>query len=144
MKNKGLIIALALVITLLSAYYCPPLMLPEMCNRARLTTQQKNRNCKHSRKQNYLDSVWNLPVYNFFGIKYTYKEVKDSELSLGLDLQGGMHVVLEVSPLDIIKGMSDNSNDPDFLNTLNKVRKTQSAGDNLSDLFLRLSRRQSE
>ena len=37
-----------------------------------------------NKKQRYLDSIWNIPVYNLFGAEYTYKEVKDNELSLGL------------------------------------------------------------
>ena len=62
--------------------------------------------------------MWNVPVYNLFGSEYTYKEVKDNELSLGLDLQGGMHVTLEVSPVDIIKSLSGNSQDSSFLKAL--------------------------
>lgn len=74
-------------------------------------------------KQRYLDSIWNEPVYNFLGLEYTYKEVKETELNLGLDLQGGMHVTLEVSPIDIIKGLSSNSTDPDFMASLNEARQ---------------------
>jgi SecD/SecF fusion protein len=141
MKNKGLVIALALVITLLSAYYLSFTYVARNVQQSALNYATEESGIVNlTRKQNYLDSVWNLPVYNFLGIKYTYKEVKDNELSLGLDLQGGMHVVLEVSPLDIIKGMSDNSDDPAFLNTLSKVRKTQSANENISDLFFKTFR----
>ncbi|MBW3545679.1 MAG: protein translocase subunit SecDF, partial [Bacteroidetes bacterium] len=65
----------------------------------------------YAKKQNYLDSVWHEPVYNFLGAEYTYKEVKENELSLGLDLQGGMNVTLEVSPVEVIKGMAGNPED---------------------------------
>jgi SecD/SecF fusion protein len=74
-------------------------------------------------KQRYLDSIWNEPVYNFLGLDYTFKEIKETELNLGLDLQGGMHVTLEVSPVDIIKGLSSNSSDPDFLEALEQASK---------------------
>ena len=50
------------------------------------------------------------------------KEVKESELNLGLDLQGGMHVTLEVSPVDILIGLSSESKDPDFLLAINNAR----------------------
>ena len=89
------------------------------------------------KKQNYLDSVWNQPVYNFLGLQeFTYQEVKNNEISLGLDLQGGMHVTLEVSPVDIIKSLSGNSQDSAFLNALIRARTLQqTSGRNFSDLF---------
>ncbi|HEX6225801.1 MAG TPA: protein translocase subunit SecDF, partial [Chryseolinea sp.] len=94
-----------------------------------------------SKKQAYLDSVWNLPVYNLFGAEYTYKEVKDNELSLGLDLQGGMHVTLEVSPIDIIKGLSGNSQDSAFVRALNTARRQSvKSQENFSALFFKTYR----
>ena len=44
----------------------------------------------------YLDSVQNRPVYDLGFISFTYKEVKEKEINLGLDLKGGMNVMLEV------------------------------------------------
>jgi SecD/SecF fusion protein len=89
------------------------------------------------KKQTYLDSIWNKPVYNFFGMKeYTYKEVKNNEISLGLDLQGGMHVTLEVSPADIIRGLSNNSKDSAFVKALNKaIVRTKNGQQNFSNAF---------
>ena len=50
-----------------------------------------------SHESRYLDSIANQPVYNFLGLrKYTFKEVKEFQLPLGLDLKGGMNVTLEV------------------------------------------------
>ncbi|QIP11347.1 protein translocase subunit SecDF [Spirosoma aureum] len=63
-----------------------------------------------SKKQHYLDSLWKEPVY----LGSTLQEVTERELGLGLDLQGGMHVVLEVSPADILRGLSGNNRDPKF------------------------------
>ena len=79
-------------------------------------------NIDFNKKQKYLDSIWNKPVYSLVS-DFTYKEVKESELNLGLDLQGGMHVTLEVSPIDILKGLSSDSKDPDFLLAINNARE---------------------
>ena len=67
-------------------------------------------------EQHYLDSVQNLPVYNMLGAKnFTYKECKEKELNLGLDLKGGMNVMLEVQVEDVIKALAgDSQNDPAF------------------------------
>lgn len=95
-------------------------------------------NVDFAKKQSYLDSVWNEPVYNVLGLSYTYKEIKETELSRGLDLQGGMHVTLEVSPADIIKGLSGNNDDPDFIEALDRAEKLQmESQDDFVDLFLR-------
>ena len=69
-------------------------------------------------EQYYLDSIANEPVYTpwlFFGKKsWTLSECQDSELKLGLDLQGGMNVTLEISMKDILIALSDNSQNPIF------------------------------
>lgn len=126
MRNKGLIIALTIVVTALCFYYLSFTFIARgVQSKATAHATAADGSINLIKKQMYLDSVWNLPVYNLFGASYTYKEVKASELSLGLDLQGGMHVVLEVSPADIIKGLSGNSQDPAFLAALQKAREMQ-------------------
>ncbi len=67
-------------------------------------------------EQHYLDSVQNLPVFNMLGLKnFTYKECKEKELNLGLDLKGGMNVMLEVQVEDVVKALAgDSQNDPAF------------------------------
>lgn len=87
-------------------------------------------NIDYSKRQNYLDSVYNVPVYNLLGAEFTYKEVQDMELNLGLDLQGGMHVTLEVSPVDIIKGLSGNNQDEALINALETARERQKTSQN--------------
>lgn len=58
------------------------------------------------------DSMQGVTVYNFLGLKkYTYQEVKEQELNLGLDLQGGMNVTLEVSLDELVRSMSNNPKD---------------------------------
>ena len=70
-------------------------------------------------EQHYLDSVQNLPVYNLLIKSFTYKECKEKELNLGLDLKGGMNVMLEVQVQDVIKALAGNSqHDPAFVAAL--------------------------
>ena len=58
------------------------------------------------------DSMQGETVYNFLGLKkYTLQEVKEQELNLGLDLQGGMNVTLEVSLDELVRSMSNNPKD---------------------------------
>ena len=99
MRNKGVVIVLTFIITLLCLYYLSFTFVSGRVQQdaVRHATDKKG-SLSLTKKQIYLDSLWNLPVYNLFGVEYTYKEVKENELSLGLDLQGGMHVVLEISP----------------------------------------------
>jgi SecD/SecF fusion protein len=122
MKNKGFIITLTVTITVLCVYYLSFTFVSRGIQQdATENATDVDGNLDFYKKQAYLDSVWNEPVYNLLGMEYTYKEVKDTELSLGLDLQGGMHVTLEVSPVDIIKGLSGNSENPEFLLALQPV-----------------------
>ncbi|HUX84156.1 MAG TPA: protein translocase subunit SecDF [Chitinophagaceae bacterium] len=60
------------------------------------------------------DSTADEVIYNTLIKRYTYQQAKEQELSLGLDLQGGMNVVLEVSLEDLIRTMASNSRDPAF------------------------------
>ncbi|MBL0743426.1 protein translocase subunit SecDF [Chryseolinea lacunae] len=137
MQNKGLVIFLTVVITALCFYYLSFTFVGrKVQNDAVAFATDPSGALNVNKKQAYLDSIWNTPVYNILGAEYTYKEVKDNELSLGLDLQGGMHVTLEVSPIDIIKGLSANSQDSAFLNALKKANVIQKqTHKNFSDVF---------
>ena len=79
-------------------------------------------------EQHYLDSVQNLPVYNMGLRKFTYKECKGKELNLGLDLKGGMNVMLEIQQGDVIKALSDNSQDPEFNEALSMTNEQMRDG----------------
>ncbi len=126
MRNKGVVVGLGIIITLLCLYYLSFTFVSKRVDRDAIEyATDKNGSLNLSKKQKYLDSLWNQPVYNLFGAEYTYKEVKENELSLGLDLQGGMHVVLEISPIDILKGLSGNSADAGFNAALLKAREMQ-------------------
>ncbi|MCD4737001.1 MAG: protein translocase subunit SecD, partial [Bacteroidales bacterium] len=78
-----------------------------------------------ARNKYYLDSMSNEVVYNILIRKYTYKDCKEREINLGLDLKGGMNVMMEVSVYDIIKGLSGNNQDPVFIEILNRSREKQ-------------------
>lgn len=124
MKNKGFIIFLTILISLLCIYYLSFTYVSQNIQKqASEATTGEDGIVNVTEKQRYLDSIWNEPVYRFLGLDYTFKDVKETELNLGLDLQGGMHVTLEVSPIDIIKGLSGNSTDPDFLGALDQAKQ---------------------
>lgn len=91
----------------------------------------------HSREQYYLDSMENVVIYNPLWLrKYTYKDVKQRELNLGLDLRGGMNVVMEVSVVDVIRGLSGNSQDPTFNQALALAKERQkNSNDDYVTLF---------
>ncbi|HAG49178.1 MAG TPA: protein translocase subunit SecDF, partial [Cryomorphaceae bacterium] len=61
-----------------------------------------------------LDSMSNEVVYDLGFASYSYKEVKAKEMNLGLDLRGGMNVILEVSVRDVLKGLVGNPDDAQF------------------------------
>jgi len=139
MQNKGLVVVLTIVISALCLFYLSFTFVSQGIQKDAIQyATDKNGSVNLGKKQNYLDSLWNKPVYDLFWKEYTYKEVKDNELSLGLDLQGGMHVVLEVSPADIIRGLSDNNQDPAFVAALQKAREMQKTSqENYSALFFK-------
>ena len=77
------------------------------------------------RESYFLDSIANEVVYNIGVDKYTFKDVKSRELNLGLDLKGGMNVVLEVSVGDIIYALSGKSDNPTFRKAMAMAHKEQ-------------------
>lgn len=137
MQNKGLVIFLTVIISALCLYYLSFTFKAQSVQQDAIEYATEGSGIVNlTKKQRYLDSVWNVPVYNLLGTEYTYKEVKDNELALGLDLQGGMHVTLEVSPVDIIKGLAGNSQDSSFLKALKQASQLQKGSQkNFSDLF---------
>lgn len=137
MRNKGVVVGLTIIITALCLYYLSfTFVSRKVQDDAIAYATNANGTVDLSKKQSYLDSLWSKSVYNLFGAEYTYKEVKENELSLGLDLQGGMHVTLEVSPVDIIKGLSGNSDDPAFIAALKEAAEMQkSSQERFSALF---------
>ncbi|MBR5863296.1 MAG: protein translocase subunit SecDF [Alistipes sp.] len=79
----------------------------------------------------YLDSIQNEPVYNLLVKKFTYKECKEKEVNLGLDLKGGMNVMLEIQVADLVKSLAGESqNDPAFVAALERANEALKAGTN--------------
>ena len=78
-----------------------------------------------AREKYYLDSVNNEVVYNLGIGKYTYKQVKERELNLGLDLKGGMNVVLAVKVQDIVNALAGHSKDPVYRKAMKMATEMQ-------------------
>ncbi len=137
MRNKAFVIGLAVIVSSLCLYYLSFTFVSRRVHQdATDFSTDANGTVNLARRQGYLDSLWNKPVYNLFGKEFTYKEVKENELSLGLDLQGGMHVVLEVMPIDIVRNLAGNSQDPKFIASLQQARLAQkNSQDDFVDLF---------
>jgi len=115
MQNKGAIVFLTVIITVLCLYYLSFTFISNgVQEKATAYATDASGNMDFAKKRAYLDSVWRQPVYNFLGASYTYQEIKETELGLGLDLQGGMHVTLEVSPVEIVKGIAGNPKNEAF------------------------------
>jgi SecD/SecF fusion protein len=76
-------------------------------------------------ERRFLDSIASEGVYNILIKNYTYRECKDREINLGLDLQGGMNVTLEVSVVDLVRAMANNSADPTFNAAIEKALEMQ-------------------
>ena len=69
-----------------------------------------------SMQQYYLDSIENKTVYNVGLTSFTYKQCKEKEINLGLDLKGGMNVMLEIQVEDVVKSLAGESqHDPNFV-----------------------------
>jgi len=128
MQNRGLIRLLAIALALVcfyQLYFTYKSYKVERDAKAYGMTQAKLKNVGATSLQleaiapkleaNYLDSIASQPVYNFFGLrKYTYREVGEYAIPLGLDLKGGMNVTLEISVVDLVRAMSGNSTDSTF------------------------------
>lgn len=76
------------------------------------------------REGNYLDSISSKTVYNFLGLrKFTYRDCKEREINFGLDLIGGMDIILEVSVPDLVMSLSNYNKDATFLKAYNLAQK---------------------
>ncbi|MCW3804979.1 protein translocase subunit SecDF [Plebeiibacterium marinum] len=132
MQNKGAIRVFAILLALVSLYQ---LIFTYQ------TREEENKAKEFAKGDpqveiNYLDSVANEPVYNFFGRKYTYKECKEKEINFGLDLKGGMNLILEVKVADILKALSNYNSDNTFNEALQIAeQKEMSSSEDFITLF---------
>ena len=122
MQNRGFVLTFAVLFFLVSIYQLSFTWISS--NVKKEAKEFANGNPKKERQ--YLDSIAGKPVYNFLGLKkFTFREVQERELNLGLDLKGGMEVILEVSVEDIIRALSNYSTDTTFNKALKLARELQ-------------------
>ena len=82
-----------------------------------------------SMEQYYLDSIENKTVYNVGLTSFTYKQCKEKEINLGLDLKGGMNVMLEIQVEDVVKALAGESqHDPNFVVALAEANEALRQG----------------
>ena len=124
MQNKGLVKIFAIALTLVCLFYLSFTFKTRSIEKKAAQSQDE---------QAYLDSVMNKKVW--LGI-YSYKECREMQIGLGLDLKGGMNVILEVSIPDVVKALAGNSQDPVFTETLAAAKKRAiSSQENFVDIF---------
>ena len=129
MQNKGAIrfVAIALVLVCLYQLFFTVVTTREEKKATAFATEADG-SMNLVKYNNYIDSLSSTPVYNFFFLKnFTYRECKEREINLGLDLKGGMNVILEVSVVDVIKSLSNYSTDTTFLEAIEMAKKAQKA-----------------
>lgn len=109
MKNKGLVIFIAVVLAITCVYQLSfTYVARKFENKARVFAT-KGGKVDPELYRNYIDSLGSKDILNFGIVKRNYFKCKDSELKLGLDLQGGMNVILEVSKGDVLKALAGNN-----------------------------------
>ena len=124
MQNKGLITLFAIALGLASLYQ---LSFTWVANSVAGDAEEFSAGDSKV-KAAYLDSMMSQEVYPFLG--YTLSEVKKYEMNLGLDLKGGMNVILEVSVKDVLKGIVANAKDPLFVQAISNTDIAQTEGQN--------------
>jgi SecD/SecF fusion protein len=114
MQNKGLIKFFAILFALVSIYQ---LSFTFVSNK--VASDAKSFAGGNPEKEvKYLDSIGKESVFNLGFSNFTYNEVKDKQINKGLDLEGGINVILQISVKDILKGLSNNSKNPVFNKSL--------------------------
>ena len=79
----------------------------------------------------YLETMKDSVVY----LGYTYDEVRNKQINKGLDLEGGINVMLEISVKDIVKGLANNSKNPVFNKALDEAKKNRQGNQDYLDAF---------
>ncbi|WP_304264219.1 protein translocase subunit SecDF [Phocaeicola plebeius] len=127
MQNKGFVKVFAVLLTLACAFYL---------SFSFVTRYQMNKAAEDPKgSAHYLDSMQNQKVW--LGI-YTLKQCREMEIGLGLDLKGGMNVILEVSVPDVVKALADNKPDEAFNKAVAEAAKLQiNSQEDFITLFIR-------
>jgi SecD/SecF fusion protein len=114
MQNKGLIKFFAILFALVSIY-----QLSFTFVASKVKNDAKAYAAGNSEKETkYLDSIGKENVFNLGFTKFNFDEVSDKQINKGLDLEGGINVILQISVKDILKGLSNNSKNPVFNKSL--------------------------
>lgn len=79
----------------------------------------------YKKQKYYLDSISSEKVYDIWVKDYTYKECQEREINLGLDLKGGMNMTLEVSVVDVIRALANNTDDENFNTAIANAQQMQ-------------------
>ena len=121
MRNRGVIILFALALTFVTIYQL------SFTVRSYFVKQHAVEYAKGDlgKEIDYLDSIAGLNKDEWSFLGNTFKEVQEKELNLGLDLKGGMNVILEISVVDVIKALSNNSKDTTFVRAIQLAQDYQ-------------------
>ena len=129
MQNKGFVKVFAVLLTLVCVFYL------SFVPRHYTNKAKEIANGDTKVEQDYLDSLSNEKVW--LG-NYTLKQCREMEISLGLDLKGGMNVILEVSIPDVIKALADNKPDENFNQALaTAAKQATNSQDDVITLFIK-------
>ena len=130
MQNKGLIRIFAIVLGLMCLYYLSFTFITNKVEGEADAFAQVAANgdsdLKDQVELKYLDSIGNDPVF----LGKNYNDAKEYELKKGLDLKGGINVIVQIAIKDILRGLSNNSQKPEFLAALAAADEKQKDGQN--------------
>ena len=115
MQNKGIVSFIAVALVLICVFYLSFTFVTRH-------HQQTAEALGEKAGQEYLDSIMNEKVY--CGI-YTFKQCREMEIGLGLDLKGGMNVILEVSVPDVVAVLADHKKDMAFVKSMEQAKKEE-------------------
>lgn len=137
MKNQGLIRAFTIALAVVCIYHLSFTIRALMVESKADAIAQGNQEVKRK----YLDSISGQTVYNLGLKKFNYLQVKERQLNLGLDLQGGMNVTLEVSMPELIDVLANRNEDPRFKKALAlATEKTNNSQDDFITLFIQAAK----
>jgi len=131
MQNKGLIKFFAILFALVSIY-----QLSFTFVSSKVKSDAKSfANGNPDKELKYLDSIGKENVFNLGFTNFTFNEVKDKQINKGLDLEGGINVILQISVKDVLKGLSNNSKNPVFNKSLADATANQKGNQTYIDAF---------
>ncbi len=142
MQNKGLIKLFAIILSLVCLYQLSFTWFAKNVENDAVIYAESRADASDAEalgrmQKDYLDSVSGTSVMNLGFTEFTYDQVKEKEINLGLDLKGGINAILEVSVRDILFGLSNESTNPAFNEALNIASKAQKDSDrDYFDLFI--------